>query len=198
MFGTRLSSDHEDHRVIAETMKLRSNKPNKLQVHVNEENWNRKTRVFKPIEHCDNIQFPQLSPNELKMITLGSYQLKQANGYLVEHFSTAEKRKFECFTDKWNGKDVIRARVQSRHKSGSVYFIYVSFDSVQVDEWYCSCFMGARNVGCCAHVAAIITYFASGKRIPPGVEKMAYFMNLFRHLKDIVLVDGESDFSDTD
>ena len=29
-------------------------------------------------------------------------------------------------------------------------------------------------------------------------EKMAYFMDLFRHLKDIVLVDGESDFSDTD
>lgn len=105
------------------------------------------------------------------MIMLDSYRLKQANGYLVDYFSTINKRKFECFIDKWNGKNVIRARVQSRNRSGSVYFIYVSFDSVEVGEWYCSYFMGAHTVGYRAHIAAITSYFAIGKRILQGVKR---------------------------
>lgn len=196
MFGKRLTSDHENFKEISDQMKLRRNKPNLLQSHVNENNWNMKKRDFVSIDQVSDVTFPTLSEVELKMITLGTYQLKQANGYLVEHFSPHEPRKFECLKDKWGEKDVIRAKLQSRHKKSRIYNIYVSFDENDIDEWYCSCFMGARTVGCCSHVAAVIVYFATGRRIPKEVAKVDYFMNLFQKLDDIVLVDGESDISD--
>ena len=114
-------------------MKIRKNKPNKFQDHVLSNNWKRAS--FVRIEEASVINFPQLNWGQLKMITLGSYQLKQANGYLVEHFTTSDDRYFEIAKEKFDDMNVIRSRLQSRHKAFTVYFIYVSYAPQKV-EWY--------------------------------------------------------------
>ena len=91
---------------------------------------------------------------------------------------------------------VIRGRLRSRHSSSKTYHIYVSFVLQEVSEWYCTCFMGARTVGCCSHIAALLVYFSTGRKIPEGISKVNYFVNLFQKCKNVVLVDGESDKSD--
>ena len=92
MFGPKLSSDHSDFQQIVSEMKIRKNKPNKLQDHVLSNNLNRKRAPFVRIEEASEINFPQLTWEQLRMITLGSYQLKQANGYLIEHFTIAFRK----------------------------------------------------------------------------------------------------------
>lgn len=87
MFGTVLSSDHDDMEQIVSEMKRKVQMSNSLEDYVNSNNLNLKRGVFVRIEDASNIGFPQLSMDQLKLLTLGTYQLKQANGYLIEHFS---------------------------------------------------------------------------------------------------------------
>lgn len=194
MFGKKLSSDHNDYQQIVKQMHDRMDTPNVLGDFVKEHNWNKTRSIFKPIQEEDgDIQFPQLDDNQLKMITLGTYQLKQATGYLVEHFSTPSTRDFMYCTEDWNDKQIIKAKLQSRHSSAKSYFIYVCYTPQSIDSWYCSCNMGAGTVGCCSHIAALIVYFSTGKKIPEAVTRVDHFMSLFKKCPEVVVTNGESD-----
>ena len=87
-----------------------------LEEYVNSKGLNRpKRRTFGVIEQETISNFPQLSENQLKVLPLGSYQLKKASGYLVEHFCSANSRYFDCAKEKIGEKFLIRAKLRSRH-----------------------------------------------------------------------------------
>jgi hypothetical protein len=55
--------------------------------------------------------------------------------------------------------DLVRARFASRHSNNKNYTATVQFkaDSKQpITGWYCTCISGWRDVGCCAHVVALL------------------------------------------
>ena len=59
-----------------------------------------------------------------------------------------------------NNPDLVRARFASRHSSSKKYLATVEFDIDRDDEpitgWYCTCAAGEREIGCCAHITALI------------------------------------------
>ena len=59
-----------------------------------------------------------------------------------------------------NYSDLVRARFVSRHCSSKNYLATVQFDNNMEEEpiirQYRKCAAGARQVGCCAHVTALI------------------------------------------
>ena len=174
MFGTKLSYDHSDFQLVVAEMKRKMNMSNTLEDYVNSKGLNRhKGRTFRAIDQETISNFPQLTENQLQMLTLGSYQLKQASGYLVEHFCSAASRYFGCAKEKIGDKFLIRAKLRSRHSGAVKYFIYVSFTPSKVEEWYCSCNTGSRTVGMCSHCAAIIVYFATGTQYLRGSRKLS-------------------------
>ena len=179
-------------------MKLRKNKPNNLRDYVETNKLNRKSAIFTRIENAKEVKFPQLTPSQVKSITLGSYQLKRANGYLIEHFNKEPKRWFEIAKEEIEGKSLIRAKLQSRHRNSKDYFIYITYTEEEVSEWYCSCFSGARTVGCCSHVAAIIFYFSTGAKIPHGIHKADYYLSQFRKTSLVVISNEDNDDDDVD
>ena len=194
MFGTKLSSDHSDFQLVVQEMKRKKNTPNTLEDYVNYKGLNRhKGRTFQMIDQETISNFPQLSENQLKMLTLGSYQLKQASGYLVEHFCSATSRYFECAKEKMGNKFLIRVKIRSRHSGAVKYFIYVSFTPDKVEEWYCTCNTGSRTVGMCSHCAAIVVYFATGMQIPKGVEKAEYYLSMFKKCPLTLVSNEDSD-----
>ena len=109
-----------------------------------------------PLNANAQVDFPQLSEDELKSkITCGTYQLKQAQHYADEHLF--DKGGFTLFLHR-TAPDLVRVRLQSRHKNSTKYFVWVQHSATDVTGWYCQCKAGQRTVGCCAHVATVVWY----------------------------------------
>jgi hypothetical protein len=83
----RLVAEDDDIEV-AKHMKTLVNKPNLLYNLVKEKKYDKLRKVFKKIDACDINEipdFPVLTLEHLKQLTLGSYQLKQSCSYIAQH-----------------------------------------------------------------------------------------------------------------
>ena len=97
--------------------------------------------------------FPKLSETMLRVLTLGTYQLKLSSSYVQEYITG------DC--DFHLHKEIpglLRVRLQSRHISSKSYLLWIKYDEDHVIAWYCKCRAGARTVGTCSHIAAVIWY----------------------------------------
>ncbi|XP_065213296.1 uncharacterized protein LOC135840599 [Planococcus citri] len=75
---------HDDDLLVANRMLTLAKMSNPLQKKAIENNWSQKTANWVNINSVE-IDFPQLTVDELRGITIGIYQLKQAKSYTVEH-----------------------------------------------------------------------------------------------------------------
>jgi hypothetical protein len=92
VFHPTIESDMRDGLAVASSMLSRLNEDNKLANVVSALNLNRQSSSDK-WEKIDFGQdylddFPHLSEEDLRSITLGSYQLRQARSYYAEHIKT--------------------------------------------------------------------------------------------------------------
>ena len=60
-------------------------------------------------------------------------------------------------------KDLLCVKIQSRHVSSRSYNVWIQYSSTNegadaITGWYCTCPVGARLVGCCSHIAAVLWY----------------------------------------
>uniref|UniRef100_K1RZ83 Uncharacterized protein n=1 Tax=Magallana gigas TaxID=29159 RepID=K1RZ83_MAGGI len=63
---------------------------------------------------------------------------------------------------------LLRVRLQSRHVSFKSYLLWIRYESGEICGWYCKCRAGARVVGMCAHVAAILWYVGYARHHKEG------------------------------
>jgi hypothetical protein len=114
-------------------------------------------------------------------ISLGSYQLKQVCSYFAEH--TSSSGRFEIQVARHTGPlglsslgilaeepMLLRARIQSRHRSATKYHIYVLVDMAKrsaesVLHYCCQCKSGLRTVGCCAHVMTVLWFLGYARHL---------------------------------
>lgn len=150
---------------------------NELAEFIIRNNYNRRRANFETITvQNDNLNdFPQLSDDELILISLGTYQIKQARSYYGEHMrgnvgfvievcrevNSSLLRELSASNSSW----LLRGRIQSRHISRKTYFVYILVDSSRrgreaILMHYCNCIVGRRTVGCCAHIMCIIWYLS--------------------------------------
>ena len=101
---------------------------------------------------------------------LGDYQIKQAKSYIREHFkpSMLNEDEMEFVVELCAAhEDLVRARFASRYCSNKNYITTVQFDSDDDEEpikgWFCTCSAGARVIGCCAHITALIWHLGVNK-----------------------------------
>ena len=122
---------------------------------------------WEHIDASENLDdFPYLSEEDLRFITLGSYQLRQAVTYYAEHVKTDGSYVIDVckhigdLSLSSHGLSVgdpllIRGRIQSRHRSSKKYYIYILIDKeIEVDEekdgvdsvsgYSCSCPMASE------------------------------------------------------
>ena len=66
--------------------------------------------------------------------------------------------------------DLVRAHFQSRHSSSKVYCTTIRHhhQPPHIREWYCTCIIGCRVMGCCAHVTALVWHLGVERAIPSG------------------------------
>ena len=94
---------------------------------------------------------------------VGSYQVKQAISYIQEHLTPSplydDELEFLVELSSHND-DLIRARFSSRHSNNKNHIALIQYETKNTEQpingWYCTCMSGRRDVGCCAHVAALL------------------------------------------
>jgi hypothetical protein len=116
-------------------------------------------------------EFPFISLQELRDLTIEIYQIKLAPSYIQDRLQRENNNFiFQIFLQK---QGFLRARIYSRYTQATEHQLWIAFrpqfrnenedeDNHQeeraIDGCYCTCKSGSRTVGCCAHVTSVIWY----------------------------------------
>jgi hypothetical protein len=107
----------------------------------------------------NSFSFPKLDLTYLLNLTIGVYQLKQAKSYTREHLNENGLYEFELIPE---NKNLIKIKINSRHSSSTIYTLFIEIDRNKhfdpIKAYYCDCKVGARTIGCCAHIASALWY----------------------------------------
>lgn len=159
---------------IIDRMLNRMNLPNGLSKIINRSRFQNNMRQFVPFDDFDTL--PTLTLQDLIFISLGKYQIKQAESYCQEHMkqNNSEFAVFMCpdeitrefcqsFYEEDNHPVLFFAKLSSRFRSVKKHQTYILIDSNGEGEhailaYCCSCYNGLRTVGCCSHVMCIIWF----------------------------------------
>lgn len=122
------------------------------------------------------LDFPELSMEDLKRITLGSYQIKIAERYIENH--KKENSEFGLFIHR-DTEGIIRARIQSRFSRSKTHDAWVKFDKTEngyeaIKGLYCTCKVGERTLGCCSHLTSIVRYLGFDRHQPSKTKSRSY------------------------
>ena len=91
---TSLESD----AVMAKRMMALAKSDNKLHQKVIENKWDKRRTIWKTMDASEMLEFPQLNKKELRDLTMGVYQIRQAKSYSKEHQTDAGK--YQIFVNK--------------------------------------------------------------------------------------------------
>ena len=67
--------------------------------------------------------------------------------------------------------DLVRARFPSRHSKNKNHTTTIQFDCQKqqlIEAWYCTCSAGAREVGMCSHVTALLWHLGVNRAVIPA------------------------------
>lgn len=159
----------------------RARQPNEMQARLDADN-NLKSRVagWVPLQANQLLQFPRLTLDYLRDFTAGVYQLNLAPAYIQDKLARDNNGRFD-FDQRLLEPNLIRLRIFSRFRRAynTNHQLWISFEpAIQgirenpVLKPYCTCKVGARSFGCCAHVAAAIWFLGYARhehniRYPP-------------------------------
>lgn len=178
LFYAKIIPNKNDAQEISSKMLERVEKSNLLSKIVFTHRFQREIeRNFLEGDEHD-FEFPILSLNDLKKISLGNYQINQMNPYVVEHLrsnnnqfifficsATLLTKYFEqlILSNEIARPVLILAELSSRFKNRTKHQTFLLVDQAQNDvngiiEYCCGCRHGLRTVGCCSHTMCLIGF----------------------------------------
>ena len=159
-FRPSLASMDQSSTNVAEKMLEKVKLPNPVKEFVLEQGLLNKPSKYTSIDAAENIlsDFPKLDIDSLRDITMGVYQLKQCIHYSKEHLR--EDGSYDLMVAK-EVDGLLQVQIKSRHSRNVIHKLWIQYDVNKndcVSGWYCTCKVGSRVVGCCAHVASVMWY----------------------------------------
>lgn len=195
----RIESNKGIEDEIIQRMLTRLNTPNKLAEIVLKQAFQKEMKHFILYNDFDSLPF--LTELQLIFISLGRYQIQQAESYCQEHmrendssfilYSFPENKTriiFEPYYEREQRPILLYASLKSRFRGAKKHRTFVMVDLNGRDEaavlgYCCECYHGLRTVGCCSHVMTIIwfTLFIKNNNIPrPAAFLDHYFNNILQ------------------
>lgn len=163
-------------RETAEWMRERANMPNVVQALFDLEPIalnSRSCHIWLTLTSQHVQDFPRLTMDDLKRITVGVYQIGLAPGYIQDKIQRQDEDEFqiEMRSNQTHQPETgfLRVRTFSRFRNSTKYYVWIAYRSTsepqEEDEedgvifgYYCTCISGARTLGTCAHVACILWF----------------------------------------
>ena len=167
-----LRSNNENDKKVAEKMLSLSKQQNLVQKRVTDDKLlaHRSSWSLLQDNNLAIPEFPKLSEDDIRSLTFGVYQVRQAALYIDEYLDGGNSN---IYISKVY-HNLLHARIQSRHTSAKQHNLWIEFDENDVTGWYCQCPAGARTVGTCSHIAGIIWYLSYARHhdYSPNVDKI--------------------------
>ncbi|CAF1623695.1 unnamed protein product [Rotaria magnacalcarata] len=141
--------DIENGREIAMKMREMLTTENRLQERLAKHTGT--TSLHWSKHNAANFQFTSLTEENIRDRTFGSYQIRMAKFYIIEHIrqSQTNEEEMEFLVELCNEHDsLVRARFQSCHSNNKKHIATVQFDNHKqhpIDAWYCTCSAGALS-----------------------------------------------------
>ncbi|XP_062598202.1 uncharacterized protein LOC134259614 [Saccostrea cucullata] len=152
------SGEADEDLATAYKMLHLSRQPNALRLLVESEGMDQRSYPWTKIDATDVApDFPRLSEEEIRELTLGTYQVKLARSYANEHLN--EDGSYEIHINE-DIENIVSAKIQSRHVSAKRYLCWIQHSNGVIQTWYCKCKAGSRVVGCCAHITSVVWYLS--------------------------------------
>lgn len=194
-FGQRLASDKENVDEIVGKMKARKHTENTLAADVIEQAWDRRKVPFQNISPTDLEDFPEMTDNDLKLFFTGTYQLKQAAGYLGEMINKDGSVKIQFVKERNN---ILKVLVPSRHINRKSYRCFIEYapnttGCSGIMRYTCECANGLRTIGSCSHVAAVLYYLTFARYQSKILRPAAFLCSIFDKAQIAPTVNTDSD-----
>ncbi|XP_034316546.2 uncharacterized protein [Magallana gigas] len=184
-----LSTGSEDEDMaLACKMRYLSTKVNSLQTFVEENCLDKKSVKWEVA--TDSLEFPNISEDDIRNLTCGVYQLKLCPSYIQEYLEGGVDI---LVHSEFHG--LIRVKLQSRHVSSRQHLLWIEFSESEITAWYCRCRAGARVVGVCSHVAAVIWFLAIGRH---NREAISSIQDWSEFVTDAAVIDESEDSDDSE
>lgn len=172
-----LSTNKDFHDLISEVCKNHTDHTNKFKEEIESLGLKRMTTRWEKASESSVTEFPKLSMEDLKRITLGTYQIKIAEKYIESHMK--EFSEFGIFIHR-DTEGIIRARIQSRFSRSKTHDAWVKFDKnasgyEAIKGLYCLCKVGERTLGCCSHLTAIVRYLGYDRHQLPKTKTVSRY-----------------------
>lgn len=134
------------------------------------------SNTFTPVNFDELASLPRLTEIDLRLISLGSYQIKNAPGYCqsqlknnnnqFELFKCNElllQNRFGRFVNPDNDPILLLGQMASRFSNRKHHRTFVMFDKKgsgtnALIAYTCTCKNGLRTIGCCSHTMAVVWY----------------------------------------
>ncbi len=173
-FGKPFVVESEKHQHFLQQVEARVDMPNLLQDKVEE--FQLKRRVFWTKASATTVVgFPRLMESDVLEITLGPYQKNQGERYIERDLKVDPL--YTVFVHKEEA-GILRVKLQSRFRRAVTHNLWIEYNddpsrkpSSRILGWYCCCETGARNLGCCSHVAAVLIHLGKDMYEPRKEKK---------------------------
>lgn len=175
---------------ISQRMLARVDKENELAKIVTKHDFQKHMKTFEMFNDFESL--PYLTKWELMCVSLGKYQIKEAESYCQEHMRDDQsfnvfalpagktQALFSSYYEADREPVLLYASFKSRFKSQTKHrtFCLVNANGdgeTAVIGYCCDCYCGLRTVGCCSHIMCLIwfTLHIKNRDIP----KPASFLN---------------------
>lgn len=169
-FCRNIISDKHDFELIGKRMLELRNIPNNISRFASKIPRN----AFQMMQNL--TLFPKITLNDLKYMSLGTYQIAQARSYCQNHLRANENQfvLFYCADEEskklctkigasTSKPALVYVKLRSRFQSSKHHNTYVLFnlDATGKDvlvAYCCSCKNGLRTIGCCSHTMTVVWY----------------------------------------
>lgn len=143
-----------------------------MQARVEAENLHRRRIAdWVRLDHEQVMDFPILTLEYLKDLTVGVYQLELASSYIQDYLN----REHDIFQVDRHAIDpgFVRFRLHSRFRNAVVHHQWIAYIPSDDDDnddnenpiigYYCTCKSGARTLGTCCHITSILWYLGHAR-----------------------------------
>lgn len=128
--------------------------------------------------------FPRLTEEDIKNITVGVYQLGLAPSYVQDKLQRQDNDEYQLELmlneDRLPESGFLRVRTFSRFRNATRHQAWIAYRSSEQEAghedededgslilgYYCTCYSGARTLGTCAHIASILWFLGYARYIP--------------------------------
>jgi len=167
-FFPPLFTDSEESLTLVRSTLDRLPELNSLQKYVEEQGLEAKRTCWRPATQEAVVDFPRITNNDMKLITLGVYQTSLAGSYTALHLDANSTYGIYYHIEE---RHLLRAKIESRYTKNKTHQIWIKYNSELegcqgITGYYCTCKTGARVVGCCSHIASVIWYLGYGRHEP--------------------------------